>query len=349
MLKQEQNPELDERFLEEAFGNTADEEFLSDDDDDKAEADVIGTVDGTEDDEDEDVREPEGEEDDFEDENDDLDEDYDAEPEGDDDEDYDEEDALDDTAEDDSDVGDDSDAESDQEGAPEEGEGGDEDAVSDGMLALDMMVDQRLASYVPPGDDFDPESTIGTEEQFIESAREAFGEDFDEDYAVKMGKAQYKSARNAAEIRHRAGAKDRLLARRDQATKGIKAQVAELAGKVPAELLRVEARMARIYQDKCDRFGVDAANEIPVEAYFRLAGGKVSPPKPQTKASTGKATKKAKEQKRKAVRQQPSPDHLVRNRTSKRRRRTKDDKVGSAVSDYLNTHKAIENFFFGDE
>lgn len=344
--EQEQNPELNDGFLEEAFGSTADEEFIDDVDDDEAEADVSGTVDGTEDD-DEDVREPEGEEDDFEDEET-EDDNFDDEAEADDDEEDDDED-LDDTAEDDSDVGDDSDAESEEDGDSPEGEGGDEDAVSDGMLALDMMVDQRLASFVPPGDDFDPESTVGTEEQFIEAAREAFGEDFDEDYAVKMGKAQYKSAVNAAQIRHKAGAKDRLLARRDQATKGIRAQVAELAGKVPAELLRVEARMARIYQDKCDRFGVDAANEIPVEAYFRLAGGNMKPPKVKAKASTGTATKKAKAQKRKAVRSQPSPDHLVRNRTGKRKRRTKDDQVGSAVSDYLNTHKAIEDFFFGNE
>ena len=105
--------------------------------------------------------------------------------------------------------------------------------------------------------------------------------------------------------------------------------------------------MARIYQEKVDKYGVDAANDIPVEAYFRLAGGKLSAPKQKAAGRAGVATKKAKAQKRGAVRGTKKPDQIGRVRKAKQAKRSKDQDAFDDLNRHLGTHKAIEDFFFG--
>jgi len=227
-----------------------------------------------------------------------------------------------------------------------EGEGADE-TLSDGLAALDMMVDMKLDAYVAPTDDFDP-AIVGTEAEFIADAREAFGEDFDEDYAVKMGKASFKTAHRSATRRHAAGTADRLRARRDAATDSIKVQVARLGAQAPDELTRVEARMAAIYQAKVDRSGVDAANEIAIESYFRLAGGTLRAPTTKRTGKAGTATRRAKAQKQGAVRGQRNPDQIGRMRTGSKDKMTDEDHVAEIMDAQLKTRKRIDDFFFGD-
>ena len=247
--------------------------------------------------------------------------------------------------EDGSEVGDD-DGESAPDGDPVAGGDGADDAMSDGQIALNMMVDQKASTYQIPEEVFDP-AIVGLESAYVADAKESLGEDTDEDFARKMGKLAHKTAVRTARERFDATKEQRVRLRRDAATASIRRQVNEIATRSPDELSRVENRMARIYQEKVDKYGVDAANDIPVEAYFRLAGGKLSAPKQKAAGRAGVATKKAKAQKRGAVRGTKKPDQIGRVRKAKQAKRSKDQDAFDDLNRHLGTHKAIEDFFFG--
>jgi hypothetical protein len=321
-------------LMAETFGTTADDEYYEDAEDaEEVDLDAEGEEEEPEEDEDQrgklDHAEDAAEEDDDAEESDDEDEDTD-----------------DDTAEDEeSDEGDD-DAESEESGDSDEGDGGDE-TLSDGQLALDMAVDARLDALVIEEDTFDP-SIIGDEKDFIADAADAFGDDYDADYAEKMGKMAYKSAARQAKARWEASADNRVQARRNRDTDSIKAQVLSLGAKAPEELARVEARMAEIYQEKVDRSGVDKANRVPVEAYFRLAGGRLAAPKPKRTGKQGVAAKQAKAQKKGAVRAQQDPNQIGRVRSGKKKKKSSNDEIFDDLNVHLTNNKRIEDFFFGD-
>jgi hypothetical protein len=124
----------------------------------------------------------------------------------------------------------------------------------------------------------------------------------------------------------------------------MKGEAAVLGQKAPEELGRVETRMMQIYNEKAEKYGVDAANDLPVEAYFRLAGGVLNAPKP----GPGKATRKAKAQKKGAVRAQQNPDQIGRVRSPKGKSKKKKDPAAQAFEQSITTKRQINDFFFGE-
>lgn len=324
--KQERDEDLD-ALMADAFGTTAEDEYLHDEE----ELDLDEDPDHENDDEVEGDEEPEEEDEDP----DDVEDDDDVEEDEDDDED-DEEDSRD---------PDDEPGESDPDATAGEGDGAD-DVVSDGLMALDMMADQMLASYTAPSDDFDP-STVGTEEEYVEAAREAFGPDYDEEHVKKTAQANYKIAVRTAKKRHEAGVEERTAARRSQDSARLTAQIHEIARVAPDELKRVDQAMARIYQEKVDKHGEDAAASLSAEVYFRLAGGKLRGTPGKAKTQAGVASRKAKAQKAGAVRGQQNPDQVGRVRTGKKKRRSKDEVLMENTNSFLNRKRAVD-FLFDD-
>jgi hypothetical protein len=319
-------------LMADVFGTTADEEHISDE--------------PVEDEEPEIEPDAEPEEEAVEDEDyDDSDEDEDL------DEDDDEDDGTDE--DDDSDVGDD-DGESDKGGDPDPGDGAD-DTLSDGQLALDLVTDQRIQAWKPADEAFDP-SIVGSEAEFIEDHKEAMGDDYDEAYAEKLGKAAYRTATRAAKRKWEASAGSRTNARRDADASRIQQEINDIARAAPGELTRVQARMSEIYQQKINAaarrlgdqtLGLDAANSVPAKVYFALAGGRLRAPKPTGGGKEGVASQRAKAQKKGAVRGQQPTDQIGRVKT-KKGKRNKRSAVDEAFSQKLDTHRAIGEFFFGD-
>lgn len=323
---EERDEDLD-ALMAETFGTTADDEYLGDEED----LDL---------DEEPQADEPEGDEDEDE-----EDEPAFADEDELDDEDEDEEDDPDDDLED-SDDDEDEPGESAPAGTQDAGDGAD-DVPSDGMLALDMMADQTLAGFVAPSDDFDPE-VVGTLDEYKEDAREAFGEDYDQKHIDKMATANYKTAVRTAKKRHEATAKDRAAERAAQNTARLTAEIHEIGRVAPDELSRVDSAMARIYQEKVDKYGEVAAASLSAEVYFRLAGGKLGVPGKKAKNRSGVASRKAKVQKAGAVRQQQNPDQVGRVRTGKKKRRTTTQVLLEETNSHLKRRRAAD-FLFGED
>ena len=261
--------------------------------------------------------------------------------------DEDEEDEDDDTDEDDESEEGDEDGESeDGEANTDEGDGADE-TLSDGQMALDMMIDNKLAAYLAPSDDFDP-ATVGEESEYVQDAKEVFGADFDEDYVAKMGKANFKSAMRRATKQHEAGAEKRVEARREADTQRLVSQSNALKTRFGEKaVLKVANRMAVLYQQKIDKTSLDAANTVSVEAYYRLAGGTHVVPKKKAPAKAGVASRQAKRQKKKAVQAQRDPTQ-VGNARKPGKRKSKQDRATRELEAHLNDVNQLDALLFGE-